>query len=133
MEWMSGHIRSCGKKPIYTLYLPSEKIQDNYYPMAEKTPTSFKVFIAVAFITLLVIIIANLFSYYRVDSKYAMILAFLMFVALAFTTVGIYAGIKYKTSERKAKMQNTIGLIGNLVIFLFTIGLMALAAFTNAS
>jgi hypothetical protein len=56
-----------------------------------------------------------------------------MFVALALTTVGIYAGFNHKTEEKRAKTQNKIGLIGNLLIFLFTIGLMAFAALTRAS
>lgn len=101
--------------------------------MTEKKPTSFKIFIAVITITALVFLTATLFSYFRVDKKYAMILAFFMFVALAFTTVGIYTGLKHKTEENKSKTQNRIGLIGNLLIFLFTIALMAFAALTKAA
>jgi amino acid transporter len=101
--------------------------------MTEKIPTSFKIFILVITITGLAFLTATLFSYYQVDKKYSMILAFFMFVALAFTTVGIYAGFKHKTDERKPKTQNKIGCIGNLLIFLFTITLMAYAALTNAN
>ncbi len=101
--------------------------------MTTKKPTSLKIFITVISITALVLLTSTLFSYYQVDKKYAMLLAFFMFIALAFTTVGIYAGLKYKTDENKAKIQNRVGLIGNLVIFLFTIGLMAIAALTKAS
>lgn len=101
--------------------------------MKYKTPTSFKVFIAVITITALVFITANLFSYYRVDKKYSMILAFFMFIALAFTTVGIYSGFKYKPNDNRTKLFNRIGLIGNLLIFLFTIGVMAIAALSKAS
>ena len=101
--------------------------------MTEKKPTSFKIFIAVITISALVFLTATLFSYYQVDKKYSMILAFFMFVALAFTTVGIYTGFKHTTDEKKAKTQNRIGLIGNLLIFLFTVGLMAFAELTKAS
>lgn len=97
--------------------------------MIEKKPTSFKIFISVITITALVLLTATLFSYYKVDKKYAMILAFFMFVALAFTPVGINIGFMHKTEENKAKIQNLFGLIGNLLIFLFIIGLMAFAAF----
>ena len=101
--------------------------------MTTKKPTSFKIFIAVISVTALVFLAATLFSYYRVDKKYSMILAFFMFVAFAFTTIGIYTGFKDRSNENMAKIQNRIGLIGNLLIFLFTIGLMAFAAFIEAS
>jgi hypothetical protein len=100
--------------------------------MTSKKPTAFKILITVISITALVFLAATLFSYYRVDKKYSMILAFFMFVALAFTTIGIYSGIKYKSDENKTKIQNRIGLIGNLLIFLVTIGLMLFAALTKA-
>lgn len=99
--------------------------------MTGKKPTSFKIFIAVITITALVFLTATLFSYYQVDKKYSMILAFFMFVAFAFATTGIYTGFKYKSDEKKSKIQNRIGLIGNVLIFLFTIGLMAIAALTK--
>lgn len=101
--------------------------------MTIKKPTSFKIFLAVISITALVFLAATLFSYYRVDKKYTMILAFFMFVAFAFTTVGIYAGLKDRSKENKAKIQNRIGLIGNFLIFFFTIGLMAFAAVMEAT
>ena len=101
--------------------------------MQVKMPASFRIFIIVISIVALVFLTATLFSFYRVDVKYAMILAFFMFVALAFTTVGIYTGIKYKTDDNKTKIQNRIGLIGNLLIFLFTLGIMAFAALAGAS
>ena len=101
--------------------------------MTEKRPTSFKIFIAVLTITLLVFLTSILFSLFHVDKKYSMILAFFMFVALAFTTVGIYSGFKYKADSNTTKTHNRIGLIGNWLIFLFTIGLMAFAALTKAS
>lgn len=71
--------------------------------MTEKKPTSFKIFIAVFTITALVFLTASLFSYYQVDKKYSMILAFFMFVALAFTTVGIYTGFNHKIDQKKIK------------------------------
>ena len=100
--------------------------------MTQKKPTAFKIFIAVISITASVFLTATLFSFYRVDKKYAMILAFFMFIALAFTTVGIYSGLKFKSDESKSKLQNRIGLIGNAIIFLFTVGLMLYAALTKA-
>ncbi len=101
--------------------------------MTEKKPTSFRIFIGVISITALVFLTATLFSYYQVDKTYSMLLAFFMFVAFAFTTVGIYTGFKFKTQEKRTKTLNRIGLIGNLLIFLFTIGLMLFAALTKAS
>jgi hypothetical protein len=101
--------------------------------MKETKPTSFKVFIAVISITVLVFTTATLFSIFHVDKKYSMILAFFMFIAFALTAVGIYAGFNHKTEEKRAKTQNRTGLIGNMIIFLFTIGLMAFAALTKAS
>ena len=101
--------------------------------MTTKKPTSFKIFIAVITVTALVVLAATLFSYYQVDKKYSIILAFFMFVALSFTTVVIYAGFKYRTDDNKAKTKNRVGLIGNLLIFIFTIGLMAFAALTKAN
>jgi hypothetical protein len=101
--------------------------------MSTKKPTSLNIFIAVLSITALVFLTASFFSHYRVDKKYSMILAFFMFVAFAFTTVGIYAGFKLQSEERKVRIQNRVGLIGNLLIFLFTIGIMASAAFMKAS
>jgi hypothetical protein len=93
----------------------------------------FKVFLAVISVTALVFLAASLFSYYRVDKKYAMLLAFFLFVAFAFTTVGIYSGFKLKTNNIKFKRLNLVGLLGNLVIFLFTLGLMLYAALSKAT
>lgn len=97
--------------------------------MPNKKPTSFKIFIIIFSITALVILSATLLSYYKADKKYSMFLALIMFVALAFSTVGIYSGFKYKSEVDKYKLQNKIGLIGSLIIFLFTISLMTMAAF----
>jgi len=101
--------------------------------MQVKKPTSFKIFIVVISIVAMVFLTATFFSYYQVDKKYAMFLALFMFIALAFTTVGIYTGFKHTAEEKKAKIQNRIGLIGNLLIFLFTVGIMAFAALGNAT
>lgn len=98
--------------------------------MKSKLPVSFKIFIAVISITIVVFILANLFSYYQVDKKYAMFLGALMFIALAFTTVGIYTGFVHKTEDSRLKIYNRIGLTGNLFIFLLTIGLTLYAALT---
>jgi hypothetical protein len=98
--------------------------------MTEKKPASFKIFIVTIVITVLVFLTATLFSYYQIDKRYSMVLAFFMFIALAFTAVGIYTGLKHRTEENKAKIQNRIGLFGNFAIFLFTICLMAFAALT---
>ncbi len=101
--------------------------------MADKKPTSFKVFIAVASITALIFLTATLFSYYQVNMKYSMILALCMFIALAFTTVGIYAGFKFRSVEKRSKIFNRVGLIGNVLIFLFTILIMTFAALTTGN
>ena len=108
---------------------------DNDIPndMTTKKPTSFKIFIIVISITALDFLAASLFSYYHVDKKYTMILAFFLFVAFAFTTVGIYTGFKDKPNEKKARIQNRVGLIGNFLVFLFVLGLMAFAAVMEAS
>ena len=95
--------------------------------MEDKKPTSFKVFIAVIFITALVFLTTTFCFYYLVNMKYVIILAVFQFIALAFTSVGIYTGFKYKTDENRSKIFNRIGLIGNSIIFLFTIVLMAYA------
>jgi len=100
--------------------------------MTKIIPTSFKVFIFVISITTFVLISATLFSYFQVDKKYSLLLAFFMFVALAFTTVGIYSGFKLKTDDIKHRRLNSVGLIGNLIIFVFTISIMAYAAQTKS-
>lgn len=100
--------------------------------MTTKKPTSYKVFITVISITAIVFLIAVLFAHYQVDKKYTMVLALLMFIALAFTTVGIYSAFKFTSDETKLKLLNRIGLIGNFMIFAFTIALMAYAALTKA-
>jgi hypothetical protein len=99
--------------------------------MTKNKPTSFKVFIAVISITALVILTATLFSYYQVDKKYSMLLAFFMFIALAFTAVGIYSGFKFKADDFKHRRLNLVGLIGNLTIFVFTLSIMGYAALTK--
>jgi len=101
--------------------------------MNNNKPTSFRIFIAVISVTALIFLAATLLSYYRADKKYSMLLAFFMFVAFAFTTVGIYSGLKLRTDEKRVKTFNRIGLIGNLLIFLFTLGLMLFAALATAS
>ena len=55
-----------------------------------------------------------------------------MFVAFAFTTVGIYGGLKLKTNENGVKLLNRIGIIGNLLVFMFVVILMVFAAFVEA-
>ena len=99
--------------------------------MKEKKPTSFRIFIVVVTVIALLFLTATLFSHYHVDKKYAMILAFFMFVTLSFTTVGIYTGFNHITDNKKSKNQNRFGLIGNLLIFLLTIVIMAIAALSR--
>lgn len=99
--------------------------------MTDKGRISFNIFIVVLSIICLVFLTATAFSYYQVDKKYTIILAFFMFIALSFTTVGIYTGLRSNTEETRLKILNRIGLIGNLLIFLFTVGLMAFAAFSK--
>lgn len=99
--------------------------------MTKNKPTSFKVLLVVISITVLVLLTATLFSYYQVDKKYSMFLAFFMFVTLSFTTVGIYSGFKYKTDDSKHRRLNLAGLIGNLIIFVFTLSIMGYASTTK--
>jgi len=113
--------------------MPSKKIDPNKYNSLAVKPLSFKIFIVVISITMVDLIAATILSYYQADKKYAMITAFIMFIALAFTTVGIYSGIRYNAEIKKNVILNRIGLVGNLLIFLYTIGLMAYAAFTTAA
>ena len=100
--------------------------------MTKGKPTSFKIFLAVVLITTLVFVSATFFYIYQIDKKYTMLLAFFMFVAFAFTTVGIYTGLKYRTEDKSAKTFNRIGLIGNILIFTFTIGLMLFSALSTS-
>lgn len=100
--------------------------------MTTNKSISFKIFIVVISIVAIAFLAEILFSHYQVDIKYARGIAFIMFIALSFTTVGIYTGFKHQAEEKKAKIQNRIGLIGNLTVFLFTIVVMAIAAFTQA-
>lgn len=101
--------------------------------MTEQKSSSFKIFIGSFSITALVFMAASLFSYYQADKKYPMLLAFFMFIAFALTPVGIYTGFNFKTEEKRTKILNLIGLIGNFLIFIFTLGLMLFAALTKAS
>ena len=101
--------------------------------MTIKTPTSLNVFFATVSITALVIFTAIGFAYFRVDPKYAKFLALFLFLAGAFSTVGIYTGIRYKSENSKGKVQNLIGLIGNLLIFLFFVAMMVKGAMASAA
>lgn len=99
--------------------------------MIKNKPTSFKILIAAILITALVFMTTPLFSYYQVDKKYSIFLAFFMLVAFALTTIGIYSGFKLKTDDNKHRRINLVGLIGNLLIFVFTLGIMGYAALTK--
>lgn len=101
--------------------------------MTKNKPKSFKVFIVVISISVLVFLTATLFSYYQVDKKYSLLLALFMFVAFTFTTVGIYSGFKFKTDDNKHRRLNLLGIIGNLLIFIFTLGIMGYAALTKTT
>lgn len=101
--------------------------------MRSKKPLSFKIFLIIISIVGSVLITSTLFFYYQIDRKYSMILAFFMFIALAFAPVGAYSGFKYKSEEKNLKLLNSIGKIGNTLIFLFIITLMAIAVFLKAN
>jgi hypothetical protein len=101
--------------------------------MATRKPTSYIVFLVVISMTTLNLIMATILSTYDDGMKYAMVSAFFLFIGLTFTTVGIYTGFKYRTEENKPRVQNKIGLVGNLIIFLFTVCIMAYAALTPSS
>ena len=99
--------------------------------MFRKHPGSFDVLIIVISITALVFTAATLFSFYHADKKYSMLLAFFQFIAFAISMVGIVAGFKYKTDESHLRLLNRIGLIGNALVFLFTISIMLMAALSK--
>ena len=53
-----------------------------------------------------------------------MILAFCLFAAMSFKTVGIYTGVQNK--DRDKQFWNRIGLYGNLAFFVFVLILMVI-------
>ncbi len=85
-------------------------------------PFSFKVFLVLLLITAGVFIAATLLSQAQADKKYATILAFFLFVAMSFSPVGIYAGLKDKSNNQKT--YNRIGIYGNLLFYVFILFLM---------
>jgi|GEM_PF-2744044 len=100
--------------------------------MKEKKPISYKIFIVTFTLTSIVFLLASLINYFQADKKHSMTLAFIMMIVFALAAIGMYTGFTNKTELSNIKKYNRIGLIGNLLIFVLTIGLMAIAAFTTA-
>lgn len=96
--------------------------------MINKNPAALKFFMAVLLSSMAVIIAAICFSLFRVDPKYSRLLALLMFIALSFANVGVYAGLRDRKNEMVASIPNKVGLIGSLVISLLTLVIMIIAA-----
>jgi hypothetical protein len=97
--------------------------------MKSKKPASIIVLIIVLAITIITLITSVLFSRYQVDIKYAIYLGILMIIALSLMTVGIFAGMRFKSDQHRPTNLNRIGLFGNLFMLLFTIGLMVYATY----
>ena len=94
-----------------------------------KKSTSFTIFIIAITVFALVFLAATLLSYFHADMLYAMFLAFILFIVMSCTTVGIYSGLKFNSDDSKLKLYNKIGLIGNIVIFSAIVLIMFFALF----
>ncbi len=81
-------------------------------------PTSFKVFLTVAVIIVLVIGAATFIQINSLGHGYNELTGFFLFLAFSFMPVGIYAGIKEKNDDEGIHILNKVGLIGNLVLYL---------------
>lgn len=90
--------------------------------MRTKVSVSFYLFIIALFISTAVIIATVLFSHYHVDKKNLIFLGAGQFLVAMFTPIGIYIGVK-----SPLKKLNKIGLWGNVLLLLYTGGLMVMA------
>ena len=88
-----------------------------------------KIFIALISVTTLVFLTSFLFSYYQIDKRYSIILAFTLFVAMSFAPLGIYSSLKNKEIENRQKLLNKVGLIGNSIIFALVLIIMIVVAY----
>jgi len=82
--------------------------------MKHNLKTSFVIFIIALVITALVFTIAALYPFFGWDKKNLIFLGFSQFMVAVITPIGILSGYKTK---------NKIGLWGNTVLFIFTIGI----------
>lgn len=89
--------------------------------MKQSKPTSLKLFVLATVITVIIFLIATF------SPGYGQNLAFVLVLVFVLTGVGTYSGLKYKTDESKLRNRNRVGLVGNLVIFLFILGIMIYA------
>lgn len=96
----------------------------------DQRPHSFNIFIAIICTLLIAYGTATLFSYYRIDLKYARLVAWIGIVALSFTTVGMYSGYYYKSAIKRFLILNRIGFIGSISIFIL-INIIAVIATFN--
>ncbi len=97
--------------------------------MKEDRPVSYLIFITSLILTILVFISATILSYYQAPVKYAMMLAFIQIIVFALVSVGVFSSFRYKSESKEQKKYNRIGLVGNGIIFLFTLVLMIFATF----
>lgn len=84
--------------------------------MERREPHAFIFFAIVISIILLVFTAAAIFSKYGIHNKSQITLGFIMMIVFALSSIGVYAGIRYKTEEKKLKRLNLIGLIGNIIV-----------------
>ena len=101
--------------------------------MTTKKPKSYLIFLSVATTNIVAFLIASLFAWFHVDKKYAIFIAFIMTIAFAFSTVGIYEAIKFKTDDQKQKFQNKVGLVGNIIVLLYVLTIIIYAVYTTPS
>jgi hypothetical protein len=97
--------------------------------MNRREPHSFIVFAVVISVIALLFTAAGILSHNHADKKYTTVLGFVFILMFSFCTVGIYAGGRYETEEKKLKRLNRIGFIGNLLIFILTIVFMVVTLF----
>ena len=90
----------------------------------EKTPKiPFTIFIIALIITATVLVIASLYSILGWDKKYLSYLAFAQMWVAILTPIGIFSAYKRKNNTL-SKIKNAISLYGNIVLFIYTMGLM---------
>ncbi|HXU27413.1 MAG TPA: hypothetical protein VN698_09300 [Bacteroidia bacterium] len=89
--------------------------------MKRKEPTAFIVFAIIASGIALLFTAAFFLAHNHANQKYTKLLGFVFILLFSFCTVGIHAGSKYETEEKKFKILNRIGFIGNLLVFFATL------------
>ena len=88
--------------------------------MKTKKSVSLLFFAVSALLTTIALIAASLFSYFSVDMKYAILLALLQLTSTLISLIGFTLGC-FNIPNKEVRGSNTIGLIGNLVIIIYTL------------